>query len=439
MSKKYIPVEIDKIVTGSSSNLNKNIIFFLTTLSLILIVYIIFHNDSCDNKNFTQLSNETYSNNSDAINTNISELNYGNSTKPSENITETKNQTTEDNIYSPEDNKNYPNPEILRINKFSPETDTKCLDGTPYAVYYHPGYDSGSKNIIINFEAYFWCGGKSDQEVINSCASRTKLFYGSSNYFKNEYSYEYSFMGGLEHKNKYFYNWHRILFPYCDGCGFQGHHSEPLTSSDGQKIYFRGYKNTVEGIKFIFKKVKIEEVETVVVSGCSSGGSSALFWVQYIEEYVRAKNPTANVYAISNAGFFLDLIDVNTNQPAYSNYLKHMYSLVSKEGYAINKDCLNDFKNEPHKCLIPEYLIKYVKVPVLVFQALYDGFQLVQMMGEKCAENLYSLVNCKNESQKKTRNFFGTIRKKYLKVLLNKKEICQFGVLLVFSIVSVTD
>lgn len=42
----------------------------------------------------------------------------------------------------------------------------------------------------------------------------------------------------------------------------------------------------------------------------------------------------------------------------------------------INQNCLNDHANEKWKCLMPEYLLEYVKVPVFFVQSEYDGYSL---------------------------------------------------------------
>jgi hypothetical protein len=414
MSTKYIP--IDKIITRNGSKIKTNIVIFIVVLSVILIICMLIPNNSSDNKNFIQFNNETSKNNSDS---NEKYVNSSNIHLNNTNLNETKKKP--DKVSSPEPDINYPDPEILKFHKLPAETDTKCLDGTPYGIYYHPGVGSGSKSIVMNFWAQNWCNGRSEKEMLDSCTSRLTYYYGSSNYLKNEYPYGYDFLGGLEEKNKYFYNWHRFDFPYCDGTGGQGHHDQSLTSSRGKKLFFRGYKNTMEGIKFIFQKVKIEEVQSIVITGCSSGGSTALLWAEYIQDLVREKNPTAIVYAVAIGGFFLDLKNLRTNDHDFALKMKEMYSVVNKEGYDLNVDCLKDYKNEPHLCLIPEYLMKYVKVPVLLLQALYDSWQLWDILEEKCVNDYKNLNHC-NDSQKKNVIDLKNYTKKKLEIAVKQKK-----------------
>jgi len=130
------------------------------------------------------------------------------------------------------------NPNILKRYLLNKSSDAKCLDGTPYAVYYAPGYGDGKNKVVINFWGMNWCYGRTRAEILKSCSSRFYDYYGSSNYFKEEYTYGYDFLGGEESKNKYFFNWHRVDFPYCDGTAGQGYVTDFFNYND-KKIFFR--------------------------------------------------------------------------------------------------------------------------------------------------------------------------------------------------------
>lgn len=300
----------------------------------------------------------------------------------------------------------------LKLHLLTNSKEAKCLDGTPYGVYYHPGYGEGKNKIVISFWGMNWCHKRNRNDMLSSCASRTNDYYGSSKYFASEYKYEYDFLGGEEAKNKYFYNWNRFDFPYCDGTGIQGQLNEPV-DYNGKKLFFRGHANMLAAIKFMFEKIKIEDVDIIVVSGCSSGGFTAFQWTQYISDFVKEKNKNAVVMGIPQGGYFIDYKNIKTNDHDFLLKLKQMYSLVNNEVPAVNKECVKDHPDDPHLCLLPEKLLKYIRAPFLILQAAYDSWHIWDTLGEECHEPGKTLTKCSEEKRK-----IITEMKNYSKTLL---------------------
>jgi len=165
------------------------------------------------------------------------------------------------------------------LNLFVNATDAKCLDGSPYGVYYSPGYNTGKKNIIISFWGGGWCAGRDKDSFLLDCLERSKTNIGSSNTWDREVYQDGTFLGGDPKQNINFYNWHRFDFPYCDGSGHQGHVSGEMEIK-GEKLFFRGHSNTLNGLNFVFENVKFSDIDTIVITGCSAGGLATFYWTQ---------------------------------------------------------------------------------------------------------------------------------------------------------------
>lgn len=303
----------------------------------------------------------------------------------------------------------FSNPNTIKRFPFDEKTDTKCLDGSQYGIYYGPGRGSGSNKVVIGFEGGGWCLDRNVTNMANKCSERFGTYYGTSKVWKDEYNYEDNFFAGDIEKNKQFYNWHRFLIPYCDGTGNQGHIEYPIKETEkGKDLYFRGYKNTVEAFKFIFTHVDLDTLDKVVLSGCSSGGWSVLNWMSTIENFLEKVNTKTVLLGIMNGGFFLGYDNLITEDNDFLLKFKNMYSFANNESPAVNRRCLKDYQNLPYSCLFPEILIDYVKSPVLMYQFQYDSWQIWETLGEKCVSDSKSLINCDFEKRPKIiemRNF----------------------------------
>jgi hypothetical protein len=189
-------------------------------------------------------------------------------------ITQTKKLSESSDPYENQTSRNH-----FSLNLFGNNTDAKCLDGSPYGVYYSPGFDTGKKKIIISFWGGGWCAGRDKDSFLSDCFERSKTNLGSSNFWEKENDKDGSFLGGDPNQNINFYNWHRFDFPYCDGSGHQGHVSEAI-DANGTSLFFRGHTNTLTGLNFVFEKVKFKDIDTIVITGCSAGGLATFYWTQ---------------------------------------------------------------------------------------------------------------------------------------------------------------
>lgn len=284
------------------------------------------------------------------------------------------------------------NPNQFDLFLFPDSTGTKCLDGTPYGVYYSSGYGSGENNILLSFWGGGWCSGRDKAGFLSDCVERSKSLLGSSLNWDRSVGHEDEFLGGNAEKNINFYNWHRFDVPYCDGAGHQGHVTD-FIEHHGTKLYFRGHKNTLTALEFIFEKVKIESLQKIVVTGCSAGGLATFYWIQYIADFIKAKNPVAEVFGIPDSGFFVDYENLRTKDDDYKLKQQILFDIVNAEVLPEGKECLEDNLNEKYNCLLAEKIFKYIKVPLLMLQPGYDTWQLYNILGEDCVVN-DSLSSC---------------------------------------------
>jgi hypothetical protein len=272
--------------------------------------------------------------------------------------------------------------------------EARCLDGSPYGVYYEEGYSEGSRNFLINFWGGGWCAGRDEKSLLADCIERSKTSLGSSKTWDKEVAKGWAFLNGDQKVNANFYNWHRFDVPYCDGSGHQGHISNPI-SVDGHDLYFRGHKNTLAAFDFILSKIDIQNIENVVVTGCSAGGLATYSWSQYLSDFLTNLNPKIKLYALPDSGFFINHMNKKTKDNDYELKIKTLYSLVNQEVVPESSQCLKDNKGKEHNCLFSEHLIQYVKVPLLVLQPSYDAWQLNNILGLDCSTN-QTIKDCNN-------------------------------------------
>jgi hypothetical protein len=274
----------------------------------------------------------------------------------------------------------------LKLELFTKKTSAKCLDGSPYGVNYAKGYESGKNKVIISFWGGGWCSGRDTKTFYEDCINRSKTVLGSSKNWDDHAYYEGGFLGGEPNQNINFYNWNRFEFPYCDGTGHQGHITDPIKIRN-ETLHFKGHINTIEGFMYILDKVKIEEMEELVVTGCSAGGLATFYWIQYFADYIHLRNNKVKIYGIPDSGFFVDHINLKTKDNDYKLKQKILFEEVNKEVLPVNTLCVKENLNEIYKCLLAENLFKYIKVPILMIQPGYDSWQLQNILNQDCAAN----------------------------------------------------
>jgi hypothetical protein len=70
--------------------------------------------------------------------------------------------------------------------------------------------------------------------------------------------------------NPDYYNWNKMMVPYCDGTLHMGLIEKPIPYKDIE-LYFWGYTNTVEAFKYILENYNFYNAESAILTGLSAG------------------------------------------------------------------------------------------------------------------------------------------------------------------------
>lgn len=289
-------------------------------------------------------------------------------------------------------------PTLFTLHLFNESNSSRCLDGSPYGVYYSPGFDSGSNKLVIQFWGGGLCEGRTEDAFYSDCVSRSQSNLGSSNFWDRESYYTSGFLAGLESESPNFFNWHRFDLPYCDGSFHQGHISKPV-EFNGTQLYFRGVQNVRTTLEYITKQIDLNQIEMVVITGGSTGGYATFTWSQHISDMFKKINPNLKVYGIPDSGFFVDYYNYITKDRDYYVQNRLFYQIVNKEIPPLTNECLKDHPNNEDLCLFPEHFVRYSKVPMLILQSGYDSSNLWETVGLHCVDN-NTLSNCNADDQK---------------------------------------
>lgn len=313
----------------------------------------------------------------------------------------------------------------LTLNLFDKNLEARCLDGSPYGIYYSEGSNEGLKNVVISFWGGGWCAGRDRNSLLLDCLERSKTNLGSSNTW-TKIEDDIGFLSGSKDKNPNFFNWHRFDVPYCDGSGHQGHVSQTITV-DGKPLYFRGHKNTLAAIDFILNKVNINQLEKIVITGCSAGGLATYYWSQYLNEKLKYMNPKIKLYGLPDSGFFINHLNAKTQDFDYQQKIKVLYSIVNQEVLPESPRCLKDNKGNEYNCLFAEYLVNYIDIPILALQSAYDTWQLHNILGIDCSDS-QTLKKCDNKDKLLANEYRDKQNSLLLKTINSKNNISTWSV-----------
>ena len=104
----------------------------------------------------------------------------------------------------------------------------------------------------------------------------------------------------LPEKNPNFHDWTKVVMVYCDGSEYSGTLDEPIQYKDKQ-LYFRGYNNTIEQLRFMNEHFDFYNGDSIVITGISAGGIATYLYSNYLMENTKK----AKVYAMPDSGLFI--------------------------------------------------------------------------------------------------------------------------------------
>ncbi|RVX21907.1 Pectin acetylesterase 12 [Vitis vinifera] len=274
-------------------------------------------------------------------------------------------------------------------------TGAVCLDGTLPGYHLHRGYGSGANSWLIHLEVYsrFWISTPECSEVgsfgylagtqdstlllyqagaltdvgggwcntIRTCVFRKKTPHGSSTHMEKLIPFT-GILSNRAEENPDFYNWNRVKLRYCDGASFSGD-----SQNEAKTLYFRGQRIWLAAMKDLMSK-GMHYANQALLSGCSAGGLAAIL---HCDEFRELFPRTTRVKCLSDAGLFLDVIDVSGGRT-----LRHMFGGVvrlQQVGKMLPQACTSHLN--PTLCFFPQNLIPLTKTPLFLLNAAYDSWQ----------------------------------------------------------------
>ncbi|KAF8394767.1 hypothetical protein HHK36_020982 [Tetracentron sinense] len=196
-----------------------------------------------------------------------------------------------------------------------------CLDGTLPGYHMHRGYGSGANSWLIQLEGGGWCN------TIRNCVYRKTTRRGSSTYMEKQIPFT-GILSNKAEENPDFFNWNRVKLRYCDGASFTGD-----SQDEAAQLNFRGQRIWLAGMEELMSK-GMRYANQALLSGCSAGGLASIL---HCDEFRDLFPRTTKVKCLSDAGLFLDAVDVSGGRT-----LRNMFGgVVSLQGVQ---------KNLPHTC-----------------------------------------------------------------------------------------
>lgn len=259
----------------------------------------------------------------------------------------------------------------------------KCLDGSPFGLYWRDSKDGLNKNVIV----YFQGGGFStvlDMPALktSSAASRANTMLGSSLQWPSETAGNVATdgfccsTGGMLSddplQNPHMHDWALAFLGYCDGSSFTSDVDEPLpvntSNANGDVVYVRGKANLDAALAYLTEEKGVAAADDVVLGGCSAGGAAVYLHL----DYVASRLPGVNVRGMGDAGFLQNLAgEAGTN----FTHVRFANATGFWGNFSSNSGCQQAFPvgtSEAWRCLVAEYVYPHIASPVFVLAAMYD-------------------------------------------------------------------
>ncbi|GKV44243.1 hypothetical protein SLEP1_g51441 [Rubroshorea leprosula] len=241
-----------------------------------------------------------------------------------------------------------------------------CLDGTLPGYHLHRGYGSGANSWLIQLEGGGWCNN------IKTCVYRKKTRRGSSTYMEKKIPFT-GILSDKAEENPDFFNWNRVKLRYCDGASFSGDGEDKAA-----ELQFRGQRIWLAAMEDLMSK-GMHKANQALLSGCSAGGLASIL---HCDEFRNLFPGTTKVKCLSDAGLFLDAVDVSG-----SHTLRNIYGgVVGLQAVqnSLPRICTDHL--DPTSCFFPQNLIGNIKTPLFILNAAYDSWQIQSSIAPSSAD-----------------------------------------------------
>lgn len=319
-----------------------------------------------------------------------------------------------------------------KLHKFGDDSKTHravCLDGSPAGFWFSEGSGEGKDKYVIHHMGGGWCSS------VDDCIRRSKqktegdsVALGSSDDWKAHVTceakspftdkdiedmdqfdkkttekgslpcyYDGGQSGLLSYnsiENPLAYNWNKVYVPYCDGASFSGDVEKPVGSNKTKgEVYFRG-KAILNAVydTLLSPRYNMGNADDIILSGSSAGGLAVILHADTIADKIHKHNGnTPNIAGIPDAAFFMDVPSTEgENRMVEKQGFKDLYNFqnIGEASDGALKRCHSYFesKGTPYKCLLPQYLLSFVKTPMFFTQSYADAYQFPNVMALSCGE-----------------------------------------------------
>ncbi|KAH9731061.1 Pectin acetylesterase 6 [Citrus sinensis] len=252
-----------------------------------------------------------------------------------------------------------------------------CLDGTLPGYHIHRGSGSGANSWLIHLEGGGWCN------TIRNCVYRKTTRRGSAKFMEKQLPFT-GILSNKAEENPDFFNWNRVKLRYCDGASFSGD-----SQNEGAQLYFRGQRIWLTAMQDLMAK-GMQNADQALLSGCSAGGLASIL---HCDEFRDLFPKTTKVKCLSDAGMFLDAVDVSGGHT-----LRNMFAgVVSLQEVQKNLPITCTSQLDPTSCFFPQNLVANIKTPMFLLNAAYDAWQVQASLAPPTADPHGYWSDCKSD------------------------------------------
>lgn len=252
-----------------------------------------------------------------------------------------------------------------------------CLDGTLPGYHIHRGSGSGANSWLVHLEGGGWCN------TIRNCVYRKTTRRGSAKFMEKQLPFT-GILSNKAEENPDFFNWNRVKLRYCDGASFSGD-----SQNEGAQLYFRGQRIWLAAMQDLMAK-GMQNTDQALLSGCSAGGLASIL---HCDEFRDLFPKTTKVKCLSDAGMFLDAVDVSGGHT-----LRNMFAgVVSLQEVQKNLPSTCTSQLDPTSCFFPQNLVANIKTPMFLLNAAYDAWQVQSSLAPPMADPHGYWSDCKSD------------------------------------------
>ncbi|KAK9498545.1 hypothetical protein O3M35_003154 [Rhynocoris fuscipes] len=238
-----------------------------------------------------------------------------------------------------------------------------CNDGSPAGYYLRRSI--GSRRWIVFLEGGWYCY---DEISCNSRWNRMQHLMSSKHWPERRN------VGGIlstnPEENPHWWNANHVFIPYCTSDSWTGRRITPLANSE---FSFMGAIIIEQVIKELIP-LGLANASTLILAGSSAGGAGVMLNLEEVQKILEPYS-SIQVRGITDSGWFLDRAPYSSNAESIASVEAIKKGLALWKGQ-IPISCKALYIQEPWRCFFGYRLYPSLKVPLFVFQWLFDEAQM---------------------------------------------------------------